>query len=126
MFGSILVNLMSIPPLAEKNLSVPGCWACENSRSLACLFTWLLLRSIFCSQRTSSACFCLFLSARRGVAWLALFFRLTLPDPDMLEVGVTNMQKSDCGPNGTVGTCEPLSVTEARTHFAGMCTVSVK
>ena len=26
-YGSILVNLMSIPPLAEKNLSVPGCWA---------------------------------------------------------------------------------------------------
>jgi alpha-galactosidase len=26
-YGSILVNLMSIPPLAKANLSVPGCWA---------------------------------------------------------------------------------------------------
>ena len=26
-YGSILVNLMSVPPLADKNLSVPGCWA---------------------------------------------------------------------------------------------------
>jgi hypothetical protein len=26
-YGSILVNLLSVPPLAEKNLSVPGCWA---------------------------------------------------------------------------------------------------
>ena len=26
-FGSILANLQSIPPLASANLSVPGCWA---------------------------------------------------------------------------------------------------
>jgi hypothetical protein len=23
------VNLMTMPPLAKANLSVPGCWACE-------------------------------------------------------------------------------------------------
>ena len=28
-FGSILVNLLSIPAIADKNLSVPGCWACK-------------------------------------------------------------------------------------------------
>ena len=28
-YGSILVNLMTVPPLAKANLSVPGCWACE-------------------------------------------------------------------------------------------------
>jgi len=29
-WGSILVNLMSVPALANANLSVPGCWACKD------------------------------------------------------------------------------------------------
>jgi hypothetical protein len=33
-FGSILVNLMSVPPLAKANLSVPGCWAYPDSTLL--------------------------------------------------------------------------------------------
>lgn len=41
----------------------------------------------------------------------------------MLEVGVTNVQKSDCGTDGKQ-TCEPLSVTEAQTHFAAWAIVS--
>ena len=38
---------------------------------------------------------------------------------DMLEVGVTNTQKSDCGASGKE-VCKPLSKIEARTHF-GAC-----
>ena len=37
----------------------------------------------------------------------------------MLEVGVTNTQKSDCGASGKEA-CKPLSKIEARTHF-GAC-----
>merc|ERR1712167_317218 len=70
-YGSILVNLLSVPPLAEMNLSVPGCWAY----------------------------------------------------PDMLEVGITNTQKQDCGPHGT-SVCQPLSVIESRSHFAAWCITS--
>ena len=75
-YGSILVNLMSVPPLAKANLSVPGCWAY----------------------------------------------------PDMLEVGVTNMQFKGngipgCGASGKEA-CVPLSFTEARTHFGAWSIVS--
>lgn len=32
-WGSILVNLNSIPVLADARLSGPGCWACEQYSS---------------------------------------------------------------------------------------------
>ena len=41
----------------------------------------------------------------------------------MLEVGVTNVQKADCGEEGK-GVCRPLTTTEARTHFAAWSIVS--
>ena len=41
----------------------------------------------------------------------------------MLEVGVTNTQKSDCGASGKEA-CKPLSKIEARTHF-GACASSL-
>ena len=52
----------------------------------------------------------------------------SLPDrrcfvQDMLEVGVTNTQKSDCGASGKE-VCKPLSKIEARTHF-GACASSL-
>ena len=52
----------------------------------------------------------------------------SLPDrrcfvQDMLEVGVTNTQKSDCGASGKEA-CKPLSKIEARTHF-GACASSL-
>ena len=34
-FGSILANLETIPPLAAANLSTPGCWACARARRVA-------------------------------------------------------------------------------------------
>jgi hypothetical protein len=85
---------MSVPPLAAKNLSVPGCWAV-------------------------STCLCIHLYSHPCFIFLCVYSQY----PDMLEVGVTNTQKADCGSTGKEK-CVPLSVTEARTHFGAWSIVS--
>ena len=116
MFGSILVNLNSVPSLASSNLSYPGCWAYPvrgggGGRGSLCAFRGgEERRSLCCAtpfhppHRYRCCCYrcCRCLRAR-------------LPLQDMLEVGVMNTQ-------GKVAA--PLNHTEARSHFGAWCIVS--
>ena len=105
-FGSILANLQSIPPLAAANLSVPGCWAYPDS---ACT------RHFLSSDSPAPA-----LASALGFC-CGLLLRRRPPPPSLspllavLEVGVTNTQDA---------TQVPLNHSEARAHFGAWAIVS--